>query len=503
MDISLPRLPVPSLKKEDFFFENLNILCFGDVMVDRYLKGDISRISPEAPVPVFRLQEETVTLGGAGNVAAGITAYGAHVSLWGRIGQDKGGNDLQDLLTQNPLITSFLSRGSGPTTEKVRIISQGQHLLRMDQEEVKDLSHKEEIKILKDVQKSLLSSHVLVLSDYEKGFLTPSLCQALIQKARSASVPILVDPKGRDFSKYRGATVLTPNLHELTLALGNPLLSSEDLREAAQKLREDLHIQALVVTLGEQGLWVLTEQESFKMPSQARQVFDRVGAGDTVISTMAVGLAAGWDLFSSLFVANVAAGFVVEKRGTSVVTKEELLNELGIFLKGESLSSKIVTLSQVQFKVQEWKKQGLKIGFTNGCFDLFHEGHLKILQEARAVCDRLIVGVNRDTSVRRLKGKSRPVQEEKLRAHLVACQPFVDGVILFEDDTPEGLIHALAPHVLIKGSDYTLDQVVGADFVEKNGGHVVLVDLLPHMSTTLLLQRSSGHLRDLKKALNG
>jgi D-beta-D-heptose 7-phosphate kinase/D-beta-D-heptose 1-phosphate adenosyltransferase len=489
--VSLPRLALPTLSEEKLSFEKVHIGCVGDLMLDRYMVGEVGKISPEAPVPVFRLTEETLALGGVGNVAANGASYEATVSLWGRVGEDKGGEEILSLLKESSKIQSFLWKSSSlPTIEKTRVVSQGQHLLRMDQERVERLSPSEEKTIQDHIRSVLPSLKAVVLSDYHKGFLTPSLCQAIIQDAKKLSIPVLIDPKGTDFSFYKGATLITPNRQELALALGTPLLTLEEVVEGAQKMREDLQLEAIIVTLGPEGLlFVPREGEVQRTPTQAREVFDMVGAGDTVIATLAVALGAGISLPEAVYLANLAAGLVVEKKGTSVITREELIYGLGASRSFfSSPHPKLVSLSQGIHKVEHWNHQGLVVGFTNGCFDLLHPGHLKLLQEARLACDRLVVGINSDASVKRLKGMSRPIQDEMMRAHILACQPSVDLVVLFSEDTPESMIHALKPQVLVKGSDYKMNQVVGADFVQGQGGQVLLVDLLPNHSTTRLLQ---------------
>lgn len=471
-------------------FSSTRILCVGDVMLDQFVKGGISRISPEAPVPIIRIQEKFSILGGAGNVARNLEALGGNVTFLSVIGQDQEGKKIEELFKELPNVKAFLLKDkTRTTTKKTRFIASNQQILRVDQEEVQPLLPSDE-KNLITIFKNHLSSHDLViLSDYAKGFFSPPLLKCLIQEARSQGKPILVDPKGADYSVYKGATLVTPNAHEVALSTFSDKQTQDEMIATAQNIVKNNEFKAMVVTQGAQGMTCIEANGAVShLPTQALEVFDVSGAGDTVIAMLGICLAAGETLSHAITLANKAAGLVVAKVGTAVVHQEELLAAL----HQEDLKDydhKTIPMSVAQEMLHKWKLCNQRIVFTNGCFDLLHPGHISLLKKARSAGDRLVVGLNSDASVKRLKGESRPIQNEVARAFVLSSLEFVDLVLLFEEDTPLNLIQMIKPDVLVKGADYSLDQVVGASFVQRYGGEVLLIDLVQGQSTSQIVSK--------------
>lgn len=474
-------------------FLNRRVLCIGDLMLDRYVYGSVDRISPEAPIPVLHTKRETATLGGAGNVVQNIAALGGAVDFVAVVGQDKAAHDvLQAAGTLHNVDAHLLADSSRPTTEKTRFVANGQQLLRADHEVSAPLSADLEQKLLQRVEAVLNACDAVILSDYAKGVLTDSVIARVIERARAAGKTIIVDPKGRDFSKYRGAHFLTPNRKELSDACGHDIKSVEDAAEAAQTLIRTLGIGHVLVKLGADGVCLVREgQAPLHFCTKAREVFDVSGAGDTVAATLALALASGLRAEDAAEIANVAGSIVVGKVGTASVTRDEIAREL-MFGGSSAAEDKVVGTLTVRDNVERWHKQGFKVGFTNGCFDLLHPGHISLIRQARAACDKLIVGLNSDASVKRLKGDSRPVQNEAARSAVLASLADVDNVVIFDEDTPLELIKIIRPDVLVKGADYTISKVVGADLVQGWGGKVVLAELVDGQSTTGTIARMKG-----------
>ena len=466
------------------------IMCVGDVMVDRYVYGQVERISPEAPIPVLHTQREAATLGGAGNVVRNIVSLGGQVDLVGVIGQDQAGYDLSKQLTELPQVTSYLlTDNSRPTTVKTRYVADGQQLLRADLEVNQPISAEMEEQTLLRVKGALDACRVLILSDYAKGVLTNRVIAEIIKMARAKGSKVLVDPKGRDFARYRGASLLTPNRRELADATGMKINSVEDAETAARKLIEAHDLEGVLAKLGGDGVCLVRKGEKPRhFRAIAREVFDVSGAGDTVVAAMALGLAGSLTPADSAAIANVAGAIVVGKIGTAVCTRDELTRELAHDQALES-EQKIVDINTGADVAERWRKQGFKVGFTNGVFDLLHPGHISLIRQARVACDKLVVGLNSDASVKRLKGDSRPVQNEAARAMVLASLADVDQIVVFGEDTPLNLIKAIQPSVLVKGSDYSKDQVVGADIVEGWGGQIILAKLIDGHSTTATIAR--------------
>lgn len=470
-------------------FGAARVLVVGDLMLDRYLWGQVGRISPEAPVPVLHLGRETETAGGAANVARNLTGLGLQVALAGVTGSDEHRRRLLGLLEEQGIETSaVLADSSRPTTTKTRVIGGQQQMLRIDAERLTPLSAALEDRLYALIEPQLRTASVLVLSDYAKGVLFGGLCRRLIGAARRQAIPVLVDPKGRDFSRYLGATLITPNRHELAQAASVDPGDLRQLGAAASRLRADLGLQRLVLTLGELGLLLVEREAQTRIPAVAREVFDVSGAGDTVIATLAAAQAAGLDPIDSAHLANLAAGVVVAKVGTATVSLGELSHALSDEVALEQ-AAKCCDLDELQSRVRTWQASGERVVFTNGCFDLLHAGHVTYLERARRYGHRLVVGLNSDRSVRALKGPGRPLIAEQDRARVLAALAAVDAVVLFDEDTPLALIEALRPDVLAKGADYRPEQVVGAEQVRGWGGELVLVPLLEERSTSGIIRR--------------
>lgn len=464
------------------------VVVLGDLMLDTFVYGDCTRISPEAPIPVIRIEREDMMLGGAGNVARNIAALGGEAVLIGIVGDDSAGATLRAQVASETGIVADLVTDGRPTTQKIRYVAGQQQMLRADIEE-RRLA--DPAPLLAALERQIATADAVVLSDYAKGVLSPTLLQAAIALVRQAGKPIIADPKSSDVARYDGVTLLTPNASEAAAATSLSCDSDAEVERSARLLLEQMPAStAVLVTRGPRGMTLAQGRGALlHLPALAREVFDVSGAGDTVVATLAVALAAGIDPAEAAELANIAAGKAVSKPGTAVVTLDELLDEMqhDHLL---STDSKVVTLAEAQRIVAAWRRRGARIGFTNGCFDLLHPGHVSQLTQSRAVCDYLVVGLNTDASIAALKGPHRPVQHQDARATVLAALGPVDLVILFAEDTPLTLIEVLRPDVLIKGKDYTIDRIAGAELVLGYGGEIFLADLLPGHSTTALVARA-------------
>ncbi len=469
------------------------VLCVGDLMLDEFVYGEVSRISPEAPTPVIAVKRTEPMIGGAGNVARNLTSLGAACIFVGVVGDDEAGRALAEALEAHPNIEFDLAVDKKRlTTRKVRFVSEhfSTHLLRADWEMAAPIDKASEDELIGHVLKAMPRAGAVVLSDYAKGALTPRVIRDVIAAANAQGKPVVVDPKGRDYSIYRGATVITPNRQELADATRSAAQTDAEIAAAAEGLRRALDAEAVLVTRSEQGMTLVSDDGAVHVPAYAVKVRDVSGAGDTVVAVLAAMLAMRADFESAMRAANAAAAVVVGKRGTATVTAAELRHRI---LPAATLApeEKIVfDWSQLGEHLDAWRRQGLRIGFTNGCFDLLHPGHIKLLAGARAACDRLVVGLNGDASVTRLKGPGRPVQTVQARAELLAALEAVDLVVVFDEDTPEKLIGEVKPTVLVKGADYKREEVVGRDIVEALGGEVILIELVPGHSTSAMVERS-------------
>ncbi|MFT5482434.1 MAG: D-beta-D-heptose 7-phosphate kinase/D-beta-D-heptose 1-phosphate adenosyltransferase [Halieaceae bacterium] len=466
-------------------FDSANILVVGDVMLDRYWHGSTSRVSPEAPVPVVKVEQREDRPGGAGNVALNITSLGAKASLVGLTGCDEAARSLGNSLEAAGVGNYLIGVESHPTITKLRVISRHQQLLRMDFEE--PFTAADAARLAADPQKLLEGVQVLVLSDYGKGALADP--QPWIIAARERGIPVLVDPKGSDFARYRGATLLTPNLGEFEIIAG-PCETEADLVRRGQEIIEAYELSALLVTRGEHGMTLLRPGEGeFHLPARAREVFDVTGAGDTVISVLATALAAGEGLPQAVALANLAAGLVVAKLGTAAISAPELRRAVQ---REQGFERGAVNRDQLQIALVDARAHGERVVMTNGCFDIIHAGHVGYLEQAKALGDRLVVAVNSDESVRRLKGAGRPINPEDRRMAVLAGLESVDWVVSFAEGTPEELLRVLQPDVLVKGGDYDVDGVVGWEIVEGYGGEVKVLDFLDNVSTTAIVEKIRG-----------
>ena len=481
-------------------FKNVRVLCVGDVMLDHFLYGKVERISPEAPVPVFNFRSEKKMLGGAGNVVANLKSLGCNADIFCLIGDDEAGKEVRALLGQVCDHVEAVAVPGYPTIEKTRVIAGNNHLLRIDNERRflcgDDVPGKE-------LEERIKEADIVLLSDYAKGLLSPGRCRRIIDACLAAKRPVIIDPKGDDYAKYAGATVVKPNLKEFNQATGLSCHPSDEdfddrLREGAARLFEKYGIRNLLVTLSEYGMAFVPAahpEQIFRIPTEAREVFDVSGAGDTSLAAFGAALAAGADIQDAMKLANVASGVAVGKLGTSCVTAQEILDALSRRRSstgpGWKQKNKIISRHEAATIAAQCREQGRKVGFTNGCFDLLHQGHLHSLMQARSECDVLMVGLNTDASIKRLKGPERPIQDEKTRALLLASLEFVDFVVMFDDDTALPLVDAIRPDLILK-EGYTIDRWPEAQFVESYGGKAVTLSRLEGYSTTSTIQRMKG-----------
>jgi len=473
------------------------ILVVGDLVLDRYVFGTASRISPEAPIPVLKAEEEEFRLGCAGSAARNLAVLGAEVTLGGYVGHGEHGDVLLGLAEELGIDTAGTHRVvDRPTFRKTRLIATiagkgvgGQQLLRVDREDLSPFRPEDEAKLTVAALSVLPKVDLVVLSDYAKGTLTPPLIRALIDAAREQGIPVLVDPKPPGYERYRGATAITPNRMEAVAHVGYPIKNLDAARRAARQMREDLEVDAVLLKLDKDGIYLTTESDGEGIfPIVPREVFDVAGAGDIVIAVLAMAIAAGAGYPDAVRIANVAAGIEVSRLGVVPVSREEILealHEAGRTRAGR----KRLPLEELLEVLEARRQRGEKVVFTNGCFDVLHAGHVRLLSSARAEGDALVVGLNSDTSIRRLKGEGRPVREEADRVQVLSELESVDHIIVFDGDTPLPEIEAIRPDVLVKGEDWRDKGVVGREIVEEHGGRVVLVPLIPGLSSTGLINK--------------
>ena len=463
-------------------FNHAKVLVLGDVMLDRYWFGATNRISPEAPVPVVRVQQHEERAGGAANVAMNIASLNVPVTLLGLTGQDEAGAALTALLQKQKIDCDFVQLTTHPTIMKLRILSRHQQLLRLDFEE--DFQNVISESLLGKLESAVKNYGALILSDYGKGTLNE--VQKMIQIARNANVPVLIDPKGTDFERYRGATLLTPNMSEFEAVVGK-CHSEQDVIDKGLKLISEINLTALLVTRSEKGMTLLRpNQPVYHLPTEAKEVFDVTGAGDTVISVLATALADGRSFEEACYLSNVAAGIVVGKLGTSTVSTVELENAIH---GRTSTGFGVMTESELKEAVKLAKDRGEKIVMTNGCFDILHPGHVSYLENARKLGDRLIVAVNTDNSVKRLKGEERPINHLNSRMAVLAGLSSVDWLVAFDEDTPQRLIGEVLPDLLVKGGDYKPEEIAGSKDVWANGGDVKVLNFENGFSTSNVIKK--------------
>ena len=465
---------------------DITIAVIGDFMLDHYLWGSSNRISPEAPVPVVNILSETLALGGAGNVVANLRALGVTVNAVGVVGDDIAGSSLFGLLSQLDVDTAgLLSSESVATTEKTRVIVQHQNVLRLDREIREEIGSK----LLESrVLAALESADVCVVSDYGKGVCSGALMELVISNAKQTEIPVVVDPKGRNFEKYRGASCITPNMSEFAAVVDQELATDLDVETAGEQLRAEFDLGNVLITRSSDGMTLISPNGTEHIEVSSQEVYDVTGAGDTVTASLSWCMALGISMSSAVRIANLAAGIAVKKVGVAVVSRAEILSEINLDGASDS-ESKIYKLDELVDQVSTWKDSGDTVVFTNGIFDIIHPGHIGLLESSAIQGDRLIVGLNSDESTRRLKGSERPINPHDHRAVIVAGLGAVDAVVVFEEDTPLKLIEKIIPDVLVKGADYSADEVVGAEYVINNGGRLHLEPLIENHSTTGLVDK--------------
>lgn len=466
-------------------FTQGNILVIGDVMLDRYWHGNTDRISPEAPVPVVHIRKSEEGAGGAANVALNVGAIGSNVKLLGITGEDKEAELLEQFLTDNGINYYFARNPNLPTINKLRVLSRHQQLIRLDFEEKFHDDNETLDDLFAVYTKELEECDLVIFSDYGKG--TLRFMQELIEAARALNKPVLIDPKGKDFTIYRGATIITPNFEEFCAVVGF-CRNENELQAKAQWLIENYDFEAILVTRGEHGMSLITKNSSaLHIPAKAREVFDVTGAGDTSIAILGASLAAGADLETAVVLANTAGGIVVGKLGAATISLAELRRALQ--RNQQTPEAGILTEEELLHEVDLTRARGEKIVMTNGCFDILHAGHITYLEEAKSLGQRLIVAVNDDASVARLKGPKRPINSLKQRMLVLAALRAVDFVVPFSEDTPARIIEKIAPDILVKGGDWKPEEIVGADFVLQNGGEVKSITFVKGVSTTRLIKK--------------
>ena len=472
-------------------FERLKVLVVGDLMLDRYIHGDAERLSPESPVPVLRHVQRYERPGGAANVAMNLRGLGCGAVLAGFWGEDNEAAELKKLVEAAGVDTVGVVTTSQPTTSKTRILARTQQVLRLDIETRDEFSVVDMQRLEERCVELVSKVHAVVLSDYAKGVLTRELCEAVIRAAKYKGVPVLADPKTRDLSKFSGVTTVCPNLGELALATGVPAHKTEEMFAAAREQMREHDIGFLTVTRSEKGITVLEPGRTVHFTARAREVFDVSGAGDTVIATLTAGLAGGLSVDASVELANLAAGIVVGKSGTVAIGRADLVAELTPS-SGIASMDKVLGEERLLQRVAEWRAGGERIVFTNGCFDLLHVGHVTLLEQCKRFGSKLVLALNTDESISRLKGPTRPIVGEVERARVMAALAAVDAVVLFAENTPLRLIQAVKPDVLVKGGDYTVESVVGYEDVLAGGGRVEIVPTVEGFSTTRIVQRLGG-----------
>ncbi len=474
------------LMKINFKHPHPQILVVGDLMIDHYLWGTCNRISPEAPVQVIDIQKETTLLGGAGNVVNNLLTFGAKVEVGGVIGNDEAGNELMGMLQKAGAGTLLVQVQEGrKTSKKSRIIAANQQVVRYDKESKDNISKESEQKLLAGIEKNILQYQLIILSDYNKGVLTPTLTQSIINLAKQHGIKVLIDPKGTDYTKYTGAFLITPNKKEASTATNIEIKDEHTLQEAGFLLKRNYRLTYAVITLSEEGIAFFDEQSMHKIPTKAKAVYDVTGAGDTVLASLGFAIANDWNMIEACNFANYAAAVVISKVGSATATLSEIQEYIASYIPDFNSDTVIKTREEIVEIANDLRKRNKKIVFTNGCFDVLHLGHVKYLEKAKSFGDVLIVGVNADASVKRLKGEERPINPEYDRAYLLASLNVVDYVVVFEEDTPYDLIQAISPEILVKGGDYQGKEVVGSNLVKE----VKLVSFVEGKSTTNIIKK--------------
>lgn len=477
-------------------FDKCNLLVVGDLMLDEYLWGEVNRISPEAPVQVVSIKHEDYAMGGAGNVINNIIALGARVSAVGVIGTGRNGQLLLNKFNKLGVDTSgVIQEAKRPTTHKTRIIASNQHVLRIDRETNQTILDQTFERITKFIEEKIPDVDVILISDYGKGLITPTLLSRLITAAQKHKKITIADPKGLDFSKYSGVSLLTPNKKEAAMASGTEIIDGSTLSKAGNKILQTVGLERLLITCGKEGMVLFEKnQEPYKVSAKARQVYDVSGAGDTVLAVFGLAVASGASFKDGMTLANTAAGIVVGKVGTATVSRQELATALDPY--EDSLSSKHKSLSELSELVKELKKKGQRLVLTNGCFDILHTGHIMLFSASKQQGDRLIVAIDDDKSVKKLKGPGRPVIRAKERIRILCALDSIDYVVVFDSKELKNLIKTIRPDVLTKGSNYTSEKVFGRDIVEQFGGSVVLIPVTEDISSTSIINNIKSNSQD-------
>ena len=465
---------------------NSRIFCLGDLMLDRYIIGTTNRISPEGPIPVLDVKKEVKMLGGVGNVVRNLSTLAIESHLVSLLGNDINSKEVEKKLDQIRVNKNIVKDSDRPTITKTRFIANNQQILRVDKEKILPINKNTEKKIYKRSKKEILNADAIIISDYNKGLVTDYILKKIISFSKKNKKPIIIDPKSPDFKKYKGATIVTPNIKELEEAVKKKLVNEHEIIDASRKLISKFNFNYLLVTRGKFGMILISKKNKkiVKLDAEAKEVFDVSGAGDTVVSFIAAGLASSLKLEEVVKIANIAAGIVVNKTGTSVAHLSEMLHYAN---KNSYHLSKVMDFSEVEKVTNFWKKKNNKIGFTNGCFDYLHPGHVSLFQQAKLKCSKLIVAVNSDDSIKKNKGPQRPKQKLNTRLQVLNSIPFIDLIIVFSDKTPLRIIKKIKPHLLIKGSDYKENQIIGAKEIKKYGGNVLRAKILKNFSSSIII----------------
>ncbi len=470
--------------------KNIKALLIGDLMLDEYIDGHVNRVSPEAPVPILLEKKKNQMIGGAGNVFRNLHSLGVKTSLISLLGKDQTGLILSKLIKKvsNKDVFIYFDKNR-ITSVKTRFLSNNQQLIRVDKEDDSSISKDASDYILKAFKKEIDKNDIVILSDYNKGVINKKIAQQVIKLCNKKKIPIIIDPKNKDFNIYQGADLITPNKKEASEITGVQLYSDKDIELSAKNIIDQYNIKSVLITRGEKGLSYINKKEAIHLSTQTKEVYDVSGAGDTVLAMMAISYVLNINIRKSLYLANIAAGIVVGKSGTAIVKPEEIKYKLGENLS--KINNKILKNKEGIVKVvKNWKAKGLKIGFTNGCFDLLHPGHISLLAKSKNLCDKLIIAINSDISIKKLKGNSRPIQSEKARMKILSSLEYCDKICIFDDLTPLSLIKLIKPDIITKGSDYIKNQVVGAQEIEKLGGKVIIIQLIKGQSTTKIIEKS-------------
>ena len=465
---------------------NSKIFCLGDLMLDKYVIGTTNRISPEGPIPVLDIKKEVKMLGGVGNVVRNLSTLAIQTYLVSLLGNDTISKEVEKKLDRIKVNKNIVKDSNRPTITKSRFIANNQQILRVDKEKIVPVSKGTERKIYEYSKKEILKADAVVISDYNKGLITKNILKKIISFSKNHNKPVILDPKSTEFEKYRGVTIITPNIEELEAVMKKKLINDKEIVDACRKLISKFDFDHLLVTMGKLGMILVSKKRknAIKLDAEAKEVFDVSGAGDTVVSFIAAGMACSLKIEEIVKIANIAAGIVVNKTGTSVAHLSEMLVSVN---KNNIHLSKVMDLSEVDKVTSFWLKKKEKIGFTNGCFDYLHPGHVSLFQQAKQKCSKLIVAVNSDNSIKKSKGPHRPKQKLNTRLQVLNSIPFIDLIIVFSDRTPLSIIKKIKPHLLIKGSDYKENQIVGAKEVKKYGGKILRAKILSNFSSSIII----------------